>query len=67
MDLAGPKIRTVFKSKVKLKIEEGSLIQLVDESRIEDQKIPLDARFPTFTKGLKKVKQYYLMMEQLKL
>ncbi|MBK7302253.1 MAG: pyruvate kinase [Saprospiraceae bacterium] len=54
MDLAGPKIRTVFKSKVKLKIEEGSLIQLVDESRIEDQKNTVGCTVPDIHKRLKK-------------
>ncbi|MBK7879591.1 MAG: pyruvate kinase [Saprospiraceae bacterium] len=53
MDLAGPKIRTVFKSKSKLKIEEGCRIRLVDESRIKDQKDTVGCTVPDIHKRLK--------------
>ena len=35
MDLAGPKIRTVFKDRNKLKVEEGKMIYLTDEAHLK--------------------------------
>ncbi|MFN8244238.1 MAG: pyruvate kinase [Ferruginibacter sp.] len=35
MDLAGPKIRTVFKDRHKLKVEEGKMIYLTDEAHLK--------------------------------
>ena len=52
MDLAGPKIRTVFKDKGKLKVEEGQSIYLSDETNLNDEKLTVGCTVPGISEQL---------------
>ncbi|MEQ1677483.1 MAG: pyruvate kinase [Chitinophagaceae bacterium] len=52
MDLAGPKIRTVLKDKEKMKVEEGQVIFLADESHLDENKMTVGCTVPGIAEQL---------------
>jgi pyruvate kinase len=53
-DLAGPKIRTLFHHKKKLKVFEGKTIYLTDEENLTDSKSTVGCTIPEIMQQLKK-------------
>lgn len=54
IDLAGPKIRTIFKNKKKLKVFEGKNIYLTDENNLSENKLTIGCTIPGIMQQLKK-------------
>lgn len=52
MDLAGPKIRTVIKDNEKMKVEEGEMIFLADETHMDGDKMTVGCTIPGIAEQL---------------